>query len=57
MRIHKNLISYVRLDHTLYSINYGINDLNTGWVHEGDKDLNIIFERGKTAVCAWWCGE
>ena len=24
MRIRKNLISYIRLDHTLYSINYSI---------------------------------
>ena len=30
MRIHKMLISYVRLDHMLHSINYGIQDFYVG---------------------------
>ena len=32
-----------------------VPSLNTGLVHEGEEDLNIIFERGKTAVCVG-CG-
>ena len=32
-----------------------VPSLNTRWVHEGEEDLNIIFERGKTAVCVG-CG-
>ena len=45
MRIRKNLISYVRLDHTLYSINYGSSIIYM-YVHSeiGSLDLVSLFQ-------------
>ena len=39
MRIHKMLISYVRLDHTSYLVNYGIT--GRAWGHNDVVGTNI----------------
>ena len=68
MKIHKILISYVKLDHTLYSINYGTctTDLVIGrrhhptwpraFVHPGAPGETEIHTEPLSVIssCQWW---
>ena len=51
------LISYVRLDHTLYSINYGNNNnmCELPGICEWKKMYNIMYARVTLCVCVCVC--